>query len=114
MGIVKVRTRGLIIAIAVGGIFVVASPRPALADAAKGADVYKTHQCAMCHKISGSGGKKGPDLSAAGTQRGGQWLEKYLVNPKSMASKGTMPPAKVTPGELHDLIDYLETLKGGK
>ena len=47
MGIVKVRTRNLITAIAVGGIFVVASPRAALADAAKGAKVYKTHQCAM-------------------------------------------------------------------
>ena len=110
----KVKTRNLITAIAVGGIFVVASPRPALADAAKGAEVYKAKQCAMCHKVNGAGGKKGPDMSAVGTARDAQWLEKYLLDPKSMIPKGTMPPAKVTPTELRDLIDYLETLKGGK
>ena len=101
-------------AIAVSGILLVASPRPALADAAKGAEVYKTHQCAMCHKVNGVGGKKGPDLSEVGTARDAQWLEKYLLNPKSLIPKGTMPPAKVTPAELRDLVDYLETLKGAK
>lgn len=106
--------RNFMTAIAVGGALAIASPRAALADAAKGADVYKTHQCAMCHKVNESGGKKGPDLSAVGTARDAQWLEKYLLNPKSLIPKGTMPPAKVTPPELHDLIDHLETLKGGK
>jgi nitric oxide reductase subunit C len=101
-------------AIAVSGVLVVASPRAALADAAKGAAVYKTHQCAMCHKVNGMGGKKGPDLSVVGAARDARWLEKYLVNPKAMIPKGTMPPAKVTPAELRDLIDYLATLKGGK
>jgi cytochrome c2 len=101
-------------AIVLGGVFVVASTRPVVADAAKGADVYKTHQCAMCHKVNGSGGKKGPDLSGVGTARDAQWLEKYLVNPKSMIPKGTMPPAKVTPAELRDLVDYLGTLTRGK
>ena len=110
----KARIRNLMTAIAVSGGLVIAWQRPALADAAKGAEVYKTHQCAMCHKVNGSGGKKGPDLSAVGTTRDAQWLEKYLVNPKSMIPKGTMPPAKVTPAELHDLIDHLEMLKGGK
>jgi cytochrome c oxidase subunit 2 len=97
-------------AIVVGGVLVIASPGPALADAAKGAEVYKSHQCAMCHKVNGAGGKKGPDLSA-GSSHDRQWLEKYLMNPKSMLPKGTMPAAKVTPAELHDLIDYLESLK---
>jgi len=101
-------------AIVAGGVVVIASPRPALADAAKGAEVYKTKQCAMCHKVNGAGGKKGPDLAAVGTARDAQWLAKYLVDPKAMIPKGTMPPAKVTPAELRDLVDYLETLKGGK
>ena len=105
--------RGL--AIVVFGVALVAmAPRVVLADAAKGEPVYKSHQCSMCHKVNGSGGKKGPDLSAVGTQRDAEWLEKYLVNPKSMLPKGTMPPAKVTPAELKDLCDYLQTLKGTK
>lgn len=74
----------------------------------------KRERCSMCHKISGSGGKKGPDLSAVGNARDAQWLLKYLVNPKSMIPKATMPPAKVTSGELKDLIEYLESLKSEK
>ena len=31
-----------------------------------------------------------------------------------MIPKGTMPPAKVTPGELKDLVDYVETVKSTK
>lgn len=52
--------RNFMTAIAVGGALAIASPRAALADAAKGAEVYKMHQCAMCHKVNGSGGTKGP------------------------------------------------------
>lgn len=110
----NVTTGRIMTAMSLGGILFVASPRPVLADAAKGAEVYTTHQCAMCHKVNGVGGKKGPDLSTVGTARDQQWLEKYLLNPKAMIPKGTMPAAKVTPTELHDLIDHLETLKGGK
>ena len=94
----------------VSAIMAIVSPRAVAADAAKGMEVYKSHQCAMCHKVNGAGGKKGPDLSA-GSEHDRPWLEKYLMNPKSMLPKGTMPPAKVTTAELHDLIDYLESLK---
>ena len=105
-----VGTKRWIAATAVSTIAALVSPRTAWADAAKGVEVYKSHQCAMCHKVDGVGGKKGPDLSA-GSENDRQWLEKYLMNPKSMLPKGTMPPAKVTQAELHDLIDYLESLK---
>jgi len=90
------------------------APRHAFADAARGEQVYKSHQCSMCHKVNGLGGKKGPALDDVGAKRDAAWLEKYLMNPKSMIPKGTMPPAKVTPAELKDLVDYLETLKGAK
>ena len=106
-------SHGLVIVV-FGVALAVTAPRAVFADAAKGEQVYKSHQCSMCHKVNGSGGKKGPDLSSAGTQRDAEWLTKYLVNPKSMLPKGTMPPAKVTPAELKDLVDYLETLKGAK
>ena len=102
-------------AIVVFGVaLAVTVPQAVFADAAKGEPVYKSHQCSMCHKVNGSGGKKGPDLSAVGTQRDAEWLAKYLVNPKAMLPKGTMPPAKVTPAELKDLVTYLETLKVAK
>jgi cytochrome c2 len=89
-------------------------PRSAYADAEKGQEVYKSHQCAMCHKINGAGGKKGPALDAVGTTRDAAWLEKYLTNPKSVIADGTMPPAKVSRGELKNLIDYLQALKAAR
>ena len=91
-----------------------AAAAPAFADGATGEQVYKDKQCSLCHKINGSGGKKGPALDTVGDTRDAAWLKKYLVDPKSMMPKGTMPPAKVSTAELKDLVDYLGTLKGGK
>lgn len=104
--------RQLVFVVALGAALTVAGASPASADAAKGEQVYKDKQCSMCHKINGSGGKKGPALDGVGNARDAAWLKRYLVEPKSMMPKGSMPPAKVTPNELRDLIDYLETLKG--
>ena len=109
------RTSNHRLAILVFGVaLVTVAPRAVFADTAKGEEVYKTHQCSMCHKVNGAGGKKGPDLSAVANTRDAAWLTKYLKNPKAVIPKGTMPPAKVTPAELKDLVDYLETLKGAK
>lgn len=107
------RTHTRMTAFAIGAVLLVwRLPGPAFAEAAKGEQVYKAKQCSLCHKINGSGGKQGPDLSDVGTKRDAEWLQKYLVNPKSVVPKGTMPAAKVTPDELRDLIDFLETLTG--
>ena len=103
----------LVVAIAFGAALTVAGASPAFADTAKGKQLYKDKQCSMCHRINESGGKKGPALDDVGNTRDTAWLEKYLVNPKSIMPKGTMPPAKVTPSELLELIDYLGTLKVG-
>lgn len=101
-------------AIAASTMVAIGIAAPVFADAAKGEQVYKSHQCSMCHKIIGAGGKKGPALDGVGSTRDALWLSKYLMNPKSMIPKGTMPPAKVTPDEMKDLVDYLETLKSAK
>lgn len=106
------RMRATVISLVIGTVFGLGGAVRAFADAAKGEEVYKTHLCSLCHKVNGSGGKKGPDLTAVANTRDAAWLSKYLVNPRSMIPKGTMPPAKVTPAELGDLVNYLETLKG--
>ncbi len=87
-------------------------PALAYADAAQGKAVYTKLRCSMCHKVEGSGGKKGPDLSDVGMRRDAAWLRKYLPNPKSADPKATMPPVKASPEDLDHLIDYLLTLKG--
>lgn len=106
--------RGFIAAVAIAVALGTAQPRAAQADAAKGEAVYKSQPCSLCHKINGSGGKNGPDLSTVGDRRTAEWLADYLVDPKKIIPKSKMPPAKVTPAELEDLVEYLRSLKTGK
>lgn len=80
----------------------------------KGQEVYKTLRCSMCHKVNGSGGKKGPDLSDVGSKRDAVWLKRYMTNPKAENPKNTMPPVKASAEDLDALIAYLNSLKTGK
>ena len=100
------------------GIAVLAVLAPAVpaapADPAKGQDVYRTLKCAMCHKINGSGGKLGPDLSEVGAKRDADWLMRYLMSPKALIPKAKMPPVKATDEDMKALVAYLQTLKTGK
>ena len=82
--------------------------------AAQGAQVYKTLRCSMCHKVQGSGGKVGPDLTDIGTRRDAAWLKKYLPDPKGTIPGSKMPPVKTTPENLAALVAYLTSLKTGK
>lgn len=100
--------RSLAVGVVVAGLL---APSVASADATKGKEVYTKLRCAMCHKVEGSGGKKGPDLSDVAMRRDAAWLRKYLPNPKSVDPKATMPPVKASHDDLDHLIDYLLTLK---
>lgn len=105
------RTLGFVVVMAA-----VLASQPARADAtaAQGAQVYKTLRCSMCHKIQGSGGKVGPDLTDVGTRRDAAWLQKYLPDPKGTTPKSKMPPVKATPEDLAALVAYLTSLHSGK
>ncbi len=81
------------------------------ADLEKGKKVYEEKKCGLCHAIGGKGGKTGPDLSDVGGRRDGEWLAKFLKDPK-----GTVPGSKhmavqATEEEFSDLAAYLLSLK---
>ena len=81
-------------------------------DAVNGRDIFVAQRCALCHKIDGSGGVLGPDLSAVGTRRNAAWLLRYLPKPQADKPENKMPPVAVTGQDLDDLIAYLLSLKG--
>lgn len=81
------------------------------ADPDQGRKIYEEKRCAMCHAIGGQGGKIGPDLSDVGSQRDGDWLNKFLKDPKGTVPNAKMLPVKATDEELAALVDYLLSLK---
>ncbi|MBI4714982.1 MAG: cytochrome c [Nitrospirae bacterium] len=81
------------------------------ADAEKGKKLYESKRCGLCHLIQGQGGKKGPDLSTVGSKRDGDWLTKFLKEPKKVVPGAMMPPVKGTDEEIADLAAYMLSLK---
>jgi cytochrome c2 len=81
-------------------------------DAINGKDVFTAQKCVLCHKIDGSGGVLGPDLTAVGTRRNAAWLYEYLPKPQATKPENKMPPVAVKGQALDDLVAYLLSLKG--
>ena len=81
-------------------------------DAIKGQETFVAQRCTLCHKINGSGGVLGPDLTAVGTRRNAAWLYDYLPNPQANKPANKMPPVAVKGQDLDDLVAYLLSLKG--
>ena len=77
----------------------------------KGKKLFEERRCGMCHAIGGQGGKVGPDLSDVGTKRDGDWLKKFLKDPKGTVTGAKMLPVKATEQDLTALVDYLLSLK---
>lgn len=75
--------------------------------------------CIRCHMIDGKGGPVGPALDGIASRKSRDYIYESLVNPQSAIADGfaaevsPMPPMGVIlkPGELRDLMAYLETLK---
>jgi cytochrome c oxidase cbb3-type subunit III len=57
-------------------------------DAQAGRAMYESQGCATCHRIEGSGGDLGPDLSAVGAQSSLRYLRDSIVNPSAYIALG--------------------------
>lgn len=60
-------------------------------DVARGADIFKSRrdvQCSRCHKIDGSGGEAGPELTNIGAKQSREYLLEALVQPSAKIAEG--------------------------
>jgi mono/diheme cytochrome c family protein len=64
-------------------------------------------ECAKCHKLNGSGGTKGPDLTDIFNKHDEQYIRDYTLDPRSIKADSVMPPAKIDDKQLQMLMDYL-------
>ena len=80
---------------------------------AKGADVFygKTEvSCVRCHRIDGTGGQVGPELSAIGKTKDRQYLLESIVHPNKVVAEGyTQIKVTTDEGELFVGIVKRET-----
>jgi cytochrome c oxidase subunit II len=89
---------------------------------AAGKNVFLKSGCVMCHEIGGTLARShvGPPLSHVGSQmtlaagsipntRG--YLAGWILDPQGIKPGTRMPPNSLAPGELHALLDYLQSLK---
>jgi cytochrome c oxidase cbb3-type subunit 3 len=87
----------------------------------RGRQVFLTGPCPLCHTIRGTSALAtvGPDLTHLASQkiligslpntRGN--LAGWILNPQNLDPETEMPPTPLAPQELHDLLDFLATLK---
>lgn len=78
----------------------------------KGRRVFETQKCLHCHRIAGTGGKLGPDLTQAG-QLARETLRRQILDPISFNPESKMPPyeGRIPEQDLTALLEYLSRLK---
>jgi mono/diheme cytochrome c family protein len=91
-------------------------PVAAKADPVAGKKVYAANGCGGCHKIAGTGGDNGPDLSkfADDKTKDAKWIAVQIQSPKKHKADSAMPAYadKIKGKDLNNLVAYIQTLKG--
>ena len=96
-----------------GGASTADAPKTTAASSAKsvsdGKPLFASAGCAVCHKIAGTGGVLGPDLSHEGALgRSSQWLIAQITDPRKHAPLSIMPATTtLTPAQLASLAGFI-------
>jgi ubiquinol-cytochrome c reductase cytochrome b subunit len=79
---------------------------------AHGQALFTSLGCTGCHRIHGTGGALGPDLSYEGDVRPDrEWHMKHFRDPQSVSPGSIMPKFPLSDAELRDLTSYVLSLK---
>ena len=75
----------------------------------RGAQLFQSLGCVGCHRVNGTGGTIGPNLSQEGIRgRSRDWLTTQIRNPKAHNPDTVMPSfASLNDRQLNDLLDFL-------
>ena len=116
---------GIIIALTIAGYYskgTTGAPAPSTQTAAgtaassggqNGAQLFQSQGCTACHRVNGTGGAVGPDLSDEGSGgRTKDWLVTQIRNPKAHFPSSIMPSfTALSDQQVNALADYLLGLK---
>lgn len=68
--------------------------------------------CAKCHRVGGSGGVLGPDLTTVGFRHSREWLDVWLKDPKKWRKDSVMQKFNLPDDVRADVVAYLAAQKG--
>lgn len=88
-----------------------ASTRAMMLEVSPGAALFQASGCFDCHRLSGTGGDQGPDLTHVGSRLDQATIERLLTDPTAVNPKAEMTPAEVTPEARAQLARFLSGLK---
>lgn len=97
-----------LMAVSLKEIYAVPTTNPSVV---RGRELYSKLQCVGCHRIHGSGGAVGPDLSYVGKVRDRDWLVRHFDNPQAVVPGSIMPRLTLSPIEMDDLTNYMLSLR---
>jgi nitric oxide reductase subunit C len=95
----------------VAGIRQRVSAREAGRPRADGSAIFRENRCYACHRMGGSGGALGPDLTHVGGRLAYQTIEAVLADPRSVDPRAVMPAPGLVPPERRTLARYLAAAK---
>lgn len=76
-----------------------------------GKKLFVDKGCQDCHKIEGTGGEIGPNLTGIGSSRDKAWLDSWLKSPTSVKRGASMPAPGLTDEERTLLVEFLSSQK---
>lgn len=78
-----------------------------------GKEVYNLKGCIGCHKIAGSGGDMGPDLTDEGNiiAHDDAWHKKHFKDPQSVVPNSAMPDMSLSDKEINALTAFMQSLR---
>ncbi len=70
--------------------------------------VWHKYDCIGCHTILGNGSYFAPDMTKVAERKPKEYLKQFLMDPKAVNPKATMPKFGITSEEADHLIAFLE------
>lgn len=97
------------------------SSQPSAKEISAGKALFKSADCAACHKIDGKGCEDGVSLDGIGSRRSAKFLTEQLKDPEDHVSKNQkafggdptnlMPKPDLEPKEINLIVKYLQSLR---
>ncbi|WP_333656275.1 c-type cytochrome [Dissulfurispira sp.] len=70
--------------------------------------VWHKYDCIGCHTILGNGSYFAPDMTKVAEKKPKDYLKQFLMDPKSVNTKASMPKLGISSKEADDLIAFLD------